>query len=244
MTSDYRIYLFTIATTLAMSSQGAMIAYDDASDSAYHDGWSSGDNGGEGFGGWMFGDAAVGSASTASASSNGGSSYIDTGGRSFRLSDAHEAGAFIDVYRFLVDDLQPGDSFSIDMDINFRAGYKGLRIRGEDDDTVLFNFEAANDDYIIHGVSSGGGSAGRSYHADTIFRIVLEQTSYAGGTWTITRTGGISGTMNGTFAGRVSSMQLYTYQAGKAPEEAILFNNFRVVRPTPSPRAPSAGVGP
>lgn len=200
----------------------AQVALDDdnAARAVYSDGITNFENGsttgaGSGFGGWVFGDnLTVGDDFTSVATNNGGSTSIDTAGQSFRLVDQSAEGAFIDVFRFLDDgELGVGQTFSIQLDVNFRSGSKGIRVRDTDDSSSLFRFEVGNlgsgDDYTILDAASGNGSIGTGYSDDSIFTISLSQTSPTGGSWTVERSGGIMDTDTGTFSGQVSSFQLY-----------------------------------
>lgn len=200
--------------------------------SSYNNSWSDTDEKGYGFGGWAFGGNASGNTGIGSSANNGGATTIDVNGDSFWLSDVNDTGNYIDVFRYLADDLKVGQTFSIDIDVNWRAGYKGIRIRGTDDASSIFVFEVGNqgsgDDYVVKDADTGNGSIGNTYSDDTIFTIKLEQTSESGGNWTIIRSGGVSDTDSGTYSGQVSSFQLYTFQAGSASEQTIYYNNLKI----------------
>jgi hypothetical protein len=225
---------------------GATLDTDDASRSAYADGWDSLDDGSlnDGLGGWVFGGSATTgtTAVIASSASNGGATTIDTAGASFGLLD--NGNEFVDVFRFLDDgDLLPGQNLSMDLDVNFRGGFKGIRVRGADDTTSIFRFEIGNDgggdDYIVYDAATGNGSVGDAYSDDTIFNIELAQTSETGGTWTVTRSGGVTDLDTGTYTGSVSSFQLYSTNAGSidTAEQAIYYNNIAVTGVVPEPGA-------
>lgn len=205
------------------------VGEDDASN---YDNWVDGSGGGKGFGNWIFGGNATGRSGLASSQGNGGSSSIDADGNSFYLSDSDNSNSYIDVFRYLIHDLQPGQSFSIKMDVNWRSGYKGINIRGADDNTSIFKFEVGNqgsgDDYVVQNVTSGGGSIGNAYSDDTQFTITLSQTSSSGGTWTITRSGGVTDSDSGTYTGSASSIQLYTFLSGSDSQQAIYYNSLNI----------------
>ncbi len=231
-------YFLPVLFLLAMVDVHAGLAYDNAADTVYNDGWDDGDNGGSGFGGWvMGGNASSSRTGIGSAAGNGGAGAIDSSGVSFSLSDPGNSGLFIDVFRFLDVDLVVGETISLDLDVNFRGGFKGIRFRDADDASSIFRFEIGNpgggDDHIVYDAATGAGSTGNAYSSDTRFHIALSQTSMSGGTWSIIRSGGISDSDQGTYLGTVSSIQLYTFGSGADAEEAIYFNNFSVV-PEPS----------
>ena len=213
---------------------------DNASRAVYDDGIQNFDNGsttgaGTGFGGWVFNTSTTpGNFDIASGTSNGGLGRIDASGESFRLFDTGATGDFIEVFRFFDGgDLGVGQTFSFQMDVNFRDGFKGFRLRDTDDSTNIFQFEVGDqgsgDDYIVSNAATNNGSIGNSYDADTTFTLIFTQTSLTNGDWFITREGGVSDSDSGTYNGRVSSFQLYTFDAGSDPNNAILYNNFSVV---------------
>lgn len=219
----------------------AQIAADDdnASRAVYNDGIQNFDNGsttgaGTGFGGWVFGTNAAGNFDIASGTSNGGTGTIDVSGESFRLSDTGATGNFIDVIRFFDGgDLGVGQTFSFQMDVNFRDGFKGFRLRDTDDATNIFQFEVGNvgsgDDYTVTNAATNNGSIGNAYSDDTTFTLVFTQSALTSGEWFITREGGVSDFDSGTYSGQISSFQLYTVSAGSDSNNAILYNNFSVV---------------
>jgi hypothetical protein len=231
-------------TGTGIHSISAQVALDDddGSRAIYSDGISNFENGsttgaGTGFGGWVFGGNVAGSDFVIdSGVYNGGSAGIGT--QAFVLRDSSGDGLYTDVFRFLDGgDLGVGQTFSVDLDVNFRAGFKGLRVRDTDDSTSIFRFEVGNpgsgDDYIVYDSLTGNGSIGNAYSNDSIFSISLTQTSLTGGDWEITRSGGISDFDTGTYSGQVSSFQFYTDGAGSTAEQALIFNNLAVV-PEPS----------
>ncbi|MGF1635140.1 MAG: PEP-CTERM sorting domain-containing protein [Phycisphaerae bacterium] len=241
--------------SLGLSQASAVpIDFDDASQPAYADGWLDGTDGStnpDGLGSWVFGGNAPGNTVIASSVGNGGGGDgdgdIDSDGVAFGLLDS---GDFVDVFRFIDPaDLQVGQALVMDIDVNFRGGFKGVRVRGADDDTSnpIFRFEIGNpgtgDDYIVYDALTGNGSVGNAYAADTQFRLELTQTTADAGTWTLTRSGSITDSDSGTYAGVVSSFQLYSVGSNSATEgnaeQAIYFNNFAIV---PEPAA-GAGLG-
>lgn len=224
--------------SLATSASANVISFDNADQPAYASGWTNLSNGASNttvLGPWVFGGNAVSgtSAMIASSTTLGTSGTIDVNGKSFELSDTTSTNSYIDVFRFILGDLKVGETFSLDMQVNFRSGFKGINVRGVDDATSLFKFEVGNqgagDDYVVSNAATGNGSIGNAYSNDTRFNIALEQTSLSGGAWTVTRTGGINSTSLGTYTGQLSSIQLYTFLAGSSAENAIFYNNFEVL---------------
>jgi len=232
-----------VAAALALAANAdaqVTLDQDDAGNAVYADGWQNFDDGStqpELLGGWVHGGNAVPGETVdiASSANNGGGTTIDTDGVSFQLWDppepGQEVGGFVDTFRFIDPaerNLQVGETFSFDLDVNFRGGFKGVTIRDADDETSLFNFNVGGDDYTVNDVATGGGSVGDAYSNDTVFSIALEQTAADGGTWTVTRSGAIDDVDTGTYTGVVSSFQLYSGDQGSFPEDAIFFNNFLI----------------
>lgn len=223
---------------LATFASANVISFDNADQPAYSSGWTNFSNGASNttvLGPWVFGGNAVSgtSAMIASSTTLGTSGTIDVNGKSFELSDTTSTGQYIDVFRFILGDLKVGETLSLDMQVNFRSGFKGINVRGVDDATSLFKFEVGNqgsgDDYVVSNAATGNGSVGNTYSSNTQFNIALEQTSASGGAWTVTRTGGVTSTSLGTYTGQVSSFQLYTFLAGSSDQNAIFYNNIEVV---------------
>ena len=215
-----------------LSAQAADPGNDDASAAAYADGWDNLDDGntggGDGMGAWVFGSG-VNAANHGIASSlglGGGSGAIDSSGVAFKLHD--DTGAFIDMYRFFdpAPGLDVGQIFTMDMAVNYRGGFKGIDLRDSTDATI-FNLNVGGDDYTINGASIGD-----AYSSDTVFHLAFTQASLAGGTWTVTRSGGVSDFESGTYTGQLRSIKLYGGGLGTFAEDAVYYNNFSV---TPEP---------
>ncbi len=225
----------------AAVSHAASIDFDDASQPAYADGWQNFDDGSlnpNGLGGWVFGGNAVDGTTIgieSSAGLGGGSGAIDSSGVAFKVHDT--SGGFVDLFRFFdPDGLNPGETFSLDMAVNFRGGFKGIDLRGTPGDPTIFNFNIGGDDYSVSQAASGNGSIGNAYSSDTVFTLAFTQTSLAGGTWSITRSGGISDFDTGTYTGRARSFKLYSGDQGSFGEDALYVNNLQIV-PEPTTMA-------
>lgn len=224
---------FLFAVALPGAAFGGPVATDNASEGAYSGGeWVNGSNGGNGFTPWVFGvSTSRDRIGLASATSNGGRGGIDTEGLSFFLLDADDSKEYVDVFRTIPGGLRVGAIIHADLAVNFRAGFKGLRVLGADDQPV-FRVEAGSlngvDAYAVHDADGGTLDLGWEYHADTVLHVELEQTRPDGGLWRVTRGGRLSGMSEGTFTGTVKTLQFYTYQAGSDRENALFFNNLQV----------------
>jgi hypothetical protein len=218
-------------------SQAAGIDSDDASAAVYADGWDNFDDGSvnpNGLGGWILGGGAVDGSTidiTSSLGIGGGSGAIDSAGVSFKLHDT--SGGFVDVFRFFdPSGLDAGETLSLDMVVNFRGGFKGIDLRSDAGDATIFNFNIGGDDYNVDQAASGNGSIGNAYSDDTVFSLAFTQTSLAGGTWSIARSGGVTDLDSGTYAGRAKSFKLYSGSQGSFGQDALYVNNLAI---TPEP---------
>lgn len=80
-----RMRVLLLALASVASAQSLAVVFDCALDPAYNDGWTSGDNGGSGFGAWSLTGGANAGQFVASSNNNGGGGGpgIDTGGLSW-----------------------------------------------------------------------------------------------------------------------------------------------------------------
>jgi len=218
---------------LLHSVSAANLGTDNASAPAYVAGWSNGTDGGitglGAFGQWFLNTDLPAAYTISSAADIGSanSAVIDSAGVSFRILQTNgEAAAF----RFLDPaGLGVGQTFSIQLAVNFRTGNKGLDLRGVGtNDPTIFNFNIGGDDYAVNGAASGNGSVGTAYSANTIFTLSFTQTSGTGGTWSIVRSGGVSSSTNGTYTGVARSIKLYNSSPSSEPEHALFVNNLAI----------------
>lgn len=221
---------FALAGLFSPSVTAEMLDYDDASRAAYSDGWRVGDDGSAStgyLGAWVMGaDSVAPRADIQSAAGLGtGKSDIDSNGKAFKLHDP--GGGYVDVFRFFDPlGLEPGETFSIDLAVNFRGGFKGLDVR-DDREAVIFNVNIGDDDYTVSKSVTGNGSIG-PYHAHTVLHISVTQTSLDTGKWAVTRKGGIPGVLTGTYEGQARSIKLYSGNQDAGPENALFFNNLEI----------------
>jgi hypothetical protein len=224
------------AVFAAGTDQAAGFDSDDASAPVYADGWDNFDDGSvnpNGLGGWVLGGGAVDGTTIdiTSSSGLGGGGAIDSAGVAFKLHDP--SGGFVDVFRFFDPaGLDAGETFSIDMAVNFRGGFKGIDLRSDAGDATIFNFNIGGDDYSVSQAATGNGSIGNAYSSDTVFHLEFTQTSLAGGAWSITRNGGVADFDTGTYTGRAKSFKLYSGSQGGFGEDALYVNNLAI---TPEP---------
>ena len=222
----------------ATTATAAAIDDDNAGRPVYADGWQNFDDGStnpDGLGGWVLGGGATDPGTIGIASSaglGGGSGAIDSAGVAFKVHDP--TGGFVDLFRFFDPaGLDAGETFSLDMAVNYRGGYKGIDLRSDSGDATIFNFNIGGDDYAVSQAASGNGSIGNAYSNDTVFHLEFSQTSLVGGTWSITRSGGVADYDTGTYTGRARSFKLYSGDQGSFGEDALYVNNLQII-PEPS----------
>jgi hypothetical protein len=225
------------------------VGTDNANDAAYNSGWTNGTDGGTPatFGAWTLSPNPnnatagffIGDSTTLSSMNTGGN--INTNGKSFGLF-GHDAGGNADATRAFDSPLTAGQTFSLDIAVNFRNGAKGFDLLAGT--SSIFNLNVANDAYTVNNATTGNGDLfGDAYSSNTVFHLALSQTSAAGGSWTVTRSGGLTGTASGTYTGDASGFHLYDSMTtgGGAAEDNLFANNLSVV---PEPTTLSLLAGP
>jgi len=176
----------------------------------------------------------IGDSTTLAPGNTGGN--INTSGVSFGLFGSN--GAFVNAVRSFDAPLSVGQSFIIQLAVNFRNGNKGMDVTDANGNNI-FDLNIGGDDYSVN--NTGGGTTnlfGNVYDPNTVFTVELTQTSATGGQWTITRSGGLSGTQNGDIFGYIgvaAGLNLYNVQTtdGGLPQDALFFNSPQIV-PEPS----------
>ena len=107
----------------------------------------------------------------------GDSKDLDTGSGADINSPSTSFGMFgnqggnADAFLVLSSALSVGQSLSFDLGVNFRNGNKGVDIR-DGSDTVIFNFNIGTDDHVVNNATTGNGSTGNAYSANTAFNNV------------------------------------------------------------------------
>jgi len=108
--------------------------------------------------------------------------------------------------------LTAGQTFSLDLAVNFKKGNKGLNnfkdgnkgfnlYTGGTDGIQIFNLNAGGDLYSINGTDTG-----LAYDSKSVFHLTFTQTTLAGGTYSVTRG---SDTFTGSYTGDADSFHLY-----------------------------------
>jgi hypothetical protein len=230
-----KLLLLPLAAALAVlscnTSFAAALASDNAADSAYSGGWTSGLNGGTGFGGWnlvtsVTPGGAAGFFKADSTTTVGAN--INTSGTSFGMYGEAPSWTEADAYRSFTGNLTAGQTFSIDLAVNYRNGAKGIDIRDASNAKIL-NFNIGGDDYVVSNATTGNGSIGNAYSSNTAFHLSLTQTDGSGGTWSIVRSGGVSSTSNGTYSGVAAGIKLYIFNTDAGGPNNLMLNSLAIV---------------
>jgi len=226
------------------------IGFDNATN--YGGGWTSGTNGGTGFGAWTISSTTTNTSGTATlyasnyiGDSSGvlGSTNVNTAGNTaFALyanpgSGGYGAGdsALSDAYRYFAGGaLSPGQTFSLQIGVNYRNGNKGIDIFSSG--TNIFNLNIGADTYVVNNTTTNSGHLfSDAFSSDTVFTIQIEQTTLTSGTWVVTRSGGLTGTASGTYTGDADQFHLYCDNTDNSQNNVnnLFANNFTIV-PEPS----------
>ena len=230
-----------VLVALSLAATGAFAALPGTDNASNYGGtWVNGNNGGTAgtfnawdltnnnndnttnFAGYFLGDSTLGSGN------------INTGGVSFGVY-ANPSTAFADAIRSFGSTLSVGQTFSLDIAVNFRNGNKGFSLF--DGATQIFNLNVGGDDYQINGLSIGA-----PYSSTAIFNLSFTQTSLTAGSYSVFYNGN-SQTYTNTFTGLASGFKLYnsgTNGGGDGAADNLYFNNLSIV-PEPSSFALLAG---
>lgn len=212
-------------------------AFGQASDNAGNYGgvWSNGSNGGTGFTVWDLSgnnnDSTTNFAGYFLASSTAGSGDINTGGNSFGIY-ANPATAFANANRgFAQGDLLSGQTFSLQLAVNFRNGNKGLNLYSGT--TQLFNFNVGGDNYSFTPAGGTGTNLSFAYQADSVFTLSFTRTIGTAFDVSIVRTSNAGGTetfsQSFDFGASINNFRLYnsgTDDGGAANN--LYFNNLAI----------------
>jgi hypothetical protein len=166
-------------------------------------------------------------------SSTAGTGDINTNGVAFGIY-ANPSGAYADALRNFTVPLTLGQTFSIQVGVNFRNGEKGFSL--ENNGSEIFNFNVGDvgngDDYTVNNVSLG-----LPYEGAAIFSLSLTQTTLTSGTWTILLDGSSFANNTGMYNGIGTGIKLYVSgtEAANNPADNLYFNSLAITNiPEPS----------
>jgi hypothetical protein len=233
------------AAALAVAhNSSALVANDIASN--YGGTWGNGSTGGTGFLAWSISnnDGGGNFAGSFIGSSTPGAGDINTSGVSFGLY-ANPGAAFINADRGFSSAMSVGDTFSLNLGVNFDNGNKGFNLySGGVAGAQLFNFNVGGGAQVGAGTGltlNAGAGLGYDYGGAAVLGLSLTYTDATTLTYSVSRTSpqgfqGIlfSGTVTGAFAAP-DALRLYVSgtDGGGAPENNLYANSLSVV-PEPS----------
>ena len=228
--------IFVVVAWAAAAAPAATLDSDYADNPAYADGLKPGEDGSSEpsfLGGWTMGEGVADRKFSIDSSLGlgAGALGLDRQSKAFKLHDT--GGGYVDLFRFIDPlGLETGETFSLDLAVNFRGGYKGFDVR-DAAENALFTFNIGNDDYVVSKAATGNGSIGNAYAARTLFNVRFTQNSATGGTWRLVRSGAITHSVTGTYSGRIRSIKLYNGGQRDIPEDALYFNNLLITSSAP-----------
>lgn len=212
--------------------------------------WTNGSNGGTGFLAWAFTNNSsstnfAGNFIGDSTANSSGIGNVNTGANAFGMF-ANPSGAFANSDRsFAGGALTVGQTFRLQLAVNFRNGGKGLNLYiggTPTTGTQIFNFNIGNpgsgDGYYYTVGTNAAVNTGLAYAADSVFTLSYTQQSATAGMFTIARTSAATPAANGavnvalTTTG-VTSFRVYDSNATNSSSDNLYFNNLAVV-PEPS----------
>jgi hypothetical protein len=226
---------------IGLPARAAVNASDNAADPAYSSGWTTGTNGGNGFGAWKVAlDSGTG-ATIASSSINGASppsGNIDVGGVSWGLYSM--SGNFVTATRPLTGDLSVGQQIECDFDngaiaVNGLVELLLLNGNGQDARFQWIADPVEGTDYIIEEKHSNASVGVDSEIASTNNGLHLVFTLTGADTFSlaVTPSGGttkdFSGTLTGTTGTGINEIQFLVDDAGSPPNGEAFINNLTVV---------------
>jgi hypothetical protein len=246
--------------TNAASPVGSTNALDDANDPAYAGGWSSGNNGGYGFGAWSYSADPNSGAFIGSSTENGGGDPghdgdIDLAGKAWGLFA--NSGAILNINRDFNGPLAIGDTLQLDMDNGYvdSDGYVGFNLvgpMGAHGRPTLFTlqFQGGTSNYKI---SAGGSPADTGIgFTDSGLHFDLAVVDAGGGVGALNvHVAGKAASDGAAFDkhfnglpisggdGTIQGIQLFNQTAGSNSDHNLFFNNLKI---TGAPALPTLAV--
>jgi len=125
--------------------------------------------------------------------------------------------------------LSAGQSFLIELGVNFRNGFKGIDLFSGSFQTA-WNFNVGNDSYSAGGSALSGTAA--PYVADSVFTIRANQLTASTFEVLVSRSGSTLYTSS-ALSGALNGFKLYVGQTEQGNENNLFANNLRII-PEPS----------
>ena len=172
----------TFSSETAPAGKRALIDGDAANDDAYGDTWDdASDGGGDGLNGWkLTANPAGGAAGFFFGDSKVGSGDINTADRSFGLYGNGDGAAAANADRTFAAPLADGQSFSIQLAVDYRTGAKGIDLDDAEGNS-LWNFNVGKnvltdlEDYSYADLANGvdATTLGLDYQPDSVFTLTI-----------------------------------------------------------------------
>ena len=231
-------------------ARAALLASDTTSDPAYSGGWSSGSNGGFGFGAWQLVSGSTSGFFIGDSTNNGGggsgnpgsSGGINTTGAVSWGEYAYNGGE-ADAYRPLTGTLSNGQVLKLALDNGYvgdggGSGTVGISLlAGGSAGTKEFELYYSSGTYNINDASSSSRSTGISY-TDSGLNLAFTLTSPSTYSLNITpANGGSTTTITGTLIGspttdNIDTLRAYDYNSGNGTAGNFYINSLSVPEPT------------
>ena len=214
------VFILLLVFVLLLPSARARFAHD-TGDRYVAAGWTDGEDASEGggFGPWRLGGS--GHRIATSLDAGGGANL----GQSFGFGGTASGYAR---RAFVGGGLQDGETFSISLVVNFRAGFKGVSLNAGDTDVLALT--VSGDDYTLDGAPLAGrpGATGDwSYAPDTV--LALRATRRGEDLYVaVARTGGNTAAFATILPGlgaAPTGFGVYSFTSSPAPEDGIYFNH-------------------
>lgn len=212
---------------LAVSKGHAQFTFatDSAANSAYSDGWASGDNGGSGFGAWTITTTNAAAGVFIGNPANNGMGTTGIGTTAFGMFAAPSSG-YVNASRDLATSLQVGDTLSFRWAMNWDSsgGAKGFDLKTSTGANV-FNVNNGGNQNI----TAGGVLANGNYGTSPMLVNVTRTTNGYDFSMTARNSGGTAYATNLVTTNTISKINLYEGNQGDGNgNRNIYFNNFSV----------------
>ncbi|MDY0078053.1 MAG: T9SS type A sorting domain-containing protein [Bacteroidales bacterium] len=226
-----KIYLVLLLLgTMMFSAQAQYITAED--DASNYETWANGNNEGFGFGAWDLWNTGT-SGHFLQSSAGQGFGDINTDSKAFGMYGNPSGDNYANAQR-LVNNWADGASFTIDLAIAYRNGFKGIDVFALGFENV-FNFNANNDSYFTGGVEQSSWG----YSQTSIFTITISQN---GDDLNISVQRG-----SDTYSTTISSKTFYAFKLYVGSTEGgdlnnLYFNSLKVEYSDPSKIPAAANV--
>ena len=200
-------------------------ATDNAGNSAYSDGWASGDNGGSGFGSWTVSTTNAAAGVFIGNPANNGMGTTGIGTTAFGLISSANNSGYVNATRDFNTGLQVGDTLSFRWAMNWDSsgGAKGFDLKTSTGANV-FNVNNGGNASI-----QAGGITANSGYGTTPMSVNVTRTTDGYSFSMTSRSGGSAYTTNLVTTSAISRINLYEGNQGdNNANRDIYFNNFSI----------------